>query len=157
MVDLRPPPATPPITPGPASYSAPEPTVRAVGDLDYVNGAPDGAVRPPRRSRIRHRKADDEGPAPVDALLGPDPEPPGREVEAAAPVAEIEIDVEVPGPVEAVEVTEPTTWAPPGPGAEASSSTTRTAAAVAAVVGVLVLAWLVVRRRRRRRGGGAEE
>jgi chromosome partitioning protein len=47
MVDLRPQPATPPITPGPANYSAPQPTVRAVGDLDHVNGAPDGAVRPP--------------------------------------------------------------------------------------------------------------
>ncbi len=28
----------------------------------------------PQRSRTRHRKADDEGPAPVDALLGPVPD-----------------------------------------------------------------------------------
>ncbi len=50
IVDLRPgvdPPPADPGLPAPAPYSAPQPTVRAVGDLDHVNGAPDGAVRPP--------------------------------------------------------------------------------------------------------------
>ena len=48
MVDLRSGPTAPPVTPAPGPYSsAPQPTVRAVGDLDHVNGAPDGAVRPP--------------------------------------------------------------------------------------------------------------
>jgi hypothetical protein len=39
----------------------------------------------PQRSRSRHRAADDEGPAPVDALLGPLPD-----VEAAEPAAPAE-------------------------------------------------------------------
>ena len=39
--------AAAPGEPAPAPYSAPQPTVRAVGDLDHVNGASDGAVRPP--------------------------------------------------------------------------------------------------------------
>jgi chromosome partitioning protein len=50
VVDLRlevEPPRADPGQPGPAPYAAPQPTVRAVGDLDHVNGASDGAVRPP--------------------------------------------------------------------------------------------------------------
>ena len=45
VVDLRPEPAGAADRSGP--FSAPQPTVRAVGNLDHANGAPDGAVRPP--------------------------------------------------------------------------------------------------------------
>ncbi len=45
VVDLRPE-ADPP-APAPTPHLAPQPTVRAVGDLDHQNGASDGAVRPP--------------------------------------------------------------------------------------------------------------
>ncbi len=50
VVDLRPEPdpaRAEPDEAAPAPFSAPQPTVRAVGDLDHLNGASDGAVRPP--------------------------------------------------------------------------------------------------------------
>jgi hypothetical protein len=54
----------------------------------------------PQRSRSRRRAADDEGPAPVDALLGPVPdavpEPPADEPVRREPLI---IDLDQPAPV----------------------------------------------------------
>src|SRR5215204_7005568 len=44
----------------------------------------------PQRSRSRRRAADDEGPAPVDALLGPSPD---RQVDEPSAPAAAEVDV----------------------------------------------------------------
>ncbi len=91
----------------------------------------------PQRSRTRHRKADDEGPAPVDALLGPDP---GSDPSDAPPPTGEESSVP---------------WIDPRPdlshgSGRANRLQTRVALAVAAVVGVIVLVWATTRRRRRR-------
>jgi hypothetical protein len=88
----------------------------------------------PQRSRTRHRKADDEGPAPVDALLGPDPEA-------------------SPSPVPTDDSTVP--WIDPRPDLLQSSghpsrSAPRVALALAAVIALIVLLGAAVRRRRRR-------
>jgi hypothetical protein len=89
----------------------------------------------PQRSRSRHRSGDDEGPAPVDALLTPHPTEPAPPVDAPAPLAE-------PTPPRLLEPVPPT--APP-----ARSSFGVVAALVAVLVATLLLVRAVARRRRR--------
>ena len=85
----------------------------------------------PQRSRSRQRKADDEGPAPVDALLGPAPDhlvEPLTDDVVAAPSAAV--------------AHRPVGRSP------------RAVAGLVAVVGALLVVWLILRRRR---GGDGEE
>ena len=102
----------------------------------------------PQRSRTRHRKADDEGPAPVDALLGPPTDAP---VGAApdAPNGSV-----VGEPVASGAGTGAPTWIDPRPDADAVDQATsglrRPAIVVGVVVGALIVVWALVRRRRAR-------
>jgi hypothetical protein len=108
----------------------------------------------PQRSRTRHRKADDEGPAPVDALLGPEPSAapvdpaPNHVAATSAPSA-----ADAQGELERFEIDrlEPETALD-----VARSLTSRgptiwltVSAGLAATVG---LVWVVLRGRRRARG-----
>jgi len=96
----------------------------------------------PQRSRTRHRKADEEGPAPVDALLGPDPA-----VGAPAVPADgiVPVDTTVPSErMSGVDAVAPE-WEPGEP--SPSGPAWRPAVGLAAVIGLLALLWLVVRRR----------
>jgi hypothetical protein len=94
----------------------------------------------PQRSRSRHRSGDDEGPAPVDALLGPAETPPLIDLtdhpdEAAPDVA----PATSPGLID---------WElPPEPRTAGSLSPALLAAIVVAAV---LLVWGLGRRRRRR-------
>lgn len=115
----------------------------------------------PQRSRTRHRKADEEGPAPVDALLGPDPSAP-----PAAPTPEPSI-----ARVEPASPAEPAAWAEPEfPRLDLERLEPETAldvarsltsrgpaiwmATTAALVTSVAMAWLVLRSRRRARRRG---
>ena len=110
----------------------------------------------PQRSRTRHRKADDEGPAPVDALLGPDPATP--DAPDATEVTEVTSVTSVPPVV--VEPVGAVAWEPPAEleaVGEASSSGRRPLIwAAAAVVAAVSVVWLVLRRRRGGEGESSE-
>jgi hypothetical protein len=69
----------------------------------------------PQRSRRRQRIADDEGPAPVDALLGPTPDAPpddadGEPARTDTPAADLEATADL----ESVPVPEPAPTQPAG-------------------------------------------
>jgi hypothetical protein len=83
----------------------------------------------PQRSRSRQRKADDEGPAPVDALLGP-------AVDAIDEHARPLTDDIV---------------APPSPANLGGRTVAPGVAAIMAIMGLAVVTWVVLRRRRRAR------
>jgi hypothetical protein len=111
----------------------------------------------PQRSRSRHRKADDEGPAPVDALLGPDPAAGTPAVSVDPPAPD---DSGVKPPADAVAPAGPSVpdtprpdvepvadWEPVVADARTGSPAWRPAVWLAAVLALLALLWLVVRRR----------
>jgi hypothetical protein len=117
----------------------------------------------PQRSRTRHRKADEEGPAPVDALLGPDPAPdppappePEPELDLRddpAPVPPV-VPVVVIGPTVAEGESSSIPWIDPRPGPqpgpEPGGSRRRVAVGLAALLALIaVLLWAGLRRRRR--------
>jgi len=119
----------------------------------------------PQRSRSRHRSGEDEGPAPVDALLGPtDPPSSSR---AGDPPPEPDPDlIDLTDHADAADT--PARAARNGAGAsrwsdaEAAVRSDGAAAArplvlVVAVVAAVALAWAWVRRRRRRRGAGSQD
>ena len=98
----------------------------------------------PQRSRSRQRKADDEGPAPVDALLGPEP--------AASEVVTAETEAPA-GPVngrvpQAVSVPDSPTVRPPEESSTGPRSGAKPVAVAAALAAVLLAVWWVLRRRR---------
>jgi len=106
----------------------------------------------PQRSRSRQRKADDEGPAPVDALLGPGlsaPRPP-TESPVVPPTAERPITGSERNGVGALDAT---VAAPPPmqPGgalaAPARRSASKPIALLAAIAASLVVVWWLRRRR----------
>jgi hypothetical protein len=100
----------------------------------------------PQRSHSRHRKADDEGPAPVDALLGP---PAGSPVGAAAHAPN---GSSVPDPAAGGAATGAPTWIDPRPDAggpdHAMSGLRRPAIVVGVVLGAVIVVWALIRRRR---------
>jgi len=106
----------------------------------------------PQRSRSRQRKADDEGPAPVDALLGPSPSAPRPAAES--PVAPAAAERPIPGsepngvrPLDAT-VAAPPPMQPGGPlAAPARRSPFKPLALLAALAAGLVVVWWVRRRR----------
>jgi len=106
----------------------------------------------PQRSRSRHRNGEDEGPAPVDALLGP-AEPPA---EPPAPAT-----TEPPGLIDLTDSAPPATRAAPTangstPAADVSGSAggppapgpVRPLLVALALVAALALVWAWLRRRR---------
>jgi hypothetical protein len=101
----------------------------------------------PQRSRTRHRKADDEGPAPVDALLGPDPsvervEPVSPAAASASAEPDLErLELERLEPETALDVARSLTSR--GPAIWMATS--------AALVATVAMAWLMLRGRRRAR------
>ena len=105
----------------------------------------------PQRSRSRQRKADDEGPAPVDALLGPEPAAPESvtaetETPAETKTPAASVNGRAPGAVSPAIDSPPVRLAADEP--TGSRSGAKPLAVAAAVAAVLLAVWWVLRRRR---------
>ena len=103
----------------------------------------------PQRSRSRQRKADDVGPAPVDALLGPEPAAP-ESVTAETKTPAASVNGRAPRAVSPAD--SPAIDSPPvrlaGDEPTGSRSGAKPLAVAAAVAAVLLAVWWVLRRRR---------